>query len=100
LRFTLLCGRAVLSDSRQSKFGRNLVGGSIEIIDFGADVNRRDPLNYSVFTRQVQLGRSTKSGGISLFNKSKIYIKTFRTLLPVSITRSSSGSIYCSLLKL
>jgi hypothetical protein len=35
-----------------------------------------------------------------LFKKSKIYIKTFKTLLHVSITRSSSGSIYCSLLKL
>ena len=35
-----------------------------------------------------------------LFQKSKIYIKTFKTLLHVSITRSSSGSIYCSLLKL
>ena len=35
-----------------------------------------------------------------LFEKSKIYIKTFRTLLHVSITRSSSGSIHCSLLKL
>jgi len=34
------------------------------------------------------------------FKKSKIYIKTFKTLLHVSITRSSSGSIYCSLLKL
>ena len=35
-----------------------------------------------------------------LFKKSKIYMKTFKTLLHVSITRSSSGSIYCSLLKL
>jgi len=35
-----------------------------------------------------------------LFKKSKIYIKIFKTLLHVSITRSSSGSIYCSLLKL
>jgi len=56
-----------LSDSRQSKFGWNLAGGSIEISDFGADVNSRAPLNYSVFTRQVQLGRSTKSGGITLY---------------------------------
>ena len=30
----------------------------------------------------------------------KFYIKTFKTLLHVSITRSSSDSIYCSLLKL
>ena len=52
-----------LSDSRQSKFGRNLAGGSIVISDFDADVNSRAPLNYSVFTRQVQLGRSTFSGG-------------------------------------
>jgi len=35
-----------------------------------------------------------------LFKKSKIYIKTFKTLLHVSITRSSSGTIYGSLLKL
>jgi len=35
-----------------------------------------------------------------LFKKSKIYIKTFKMLLHVSITRSSSRSIYCSLLKL
>jgi len=50
---------------RQSKFGRNVAGGSIEISDFGADVNNRAPLNENVFTRQVQLGRSTKSGGIT-----------------------------------
>jgi len=56
-----------LSDSNQSKFGRNLAGGSIEIGDFGADVNSRGPLNYSVFTRQVQLGQSTISEGITLF---------------------------------
>ena len=31
---------------------------------------------------------------------SKIYIKTFKTILHVSITRSSSGNIYCSSLKL
>ena len=35
-----------------------------------------------------------------LFKKSKMYIKTLKTLLHVSITRSSSGSIYCSLLSL
>jgi len=33
-----------------------------------------------------------------LFKKSKIYLKTFKKLLHVSITRSSSGSIYCELL--
>ena len=35
-----------------------------------------------------------------LFKKSKIYIETLKTLLHVSITRSSSGSLLCSLLKL
>ena len=55
-----------LSDPRQSKFSRNLAGGSIEIRDFGADVNSRGPLNYGVFTRQVQLGQSTISGGITV----------------------------------
>ena len=35
-----------------------------------------------------------------LFNKSKILIKTPKTLLHVSIIRSSSDSILCSLLKL
>ena len=35
-----------------------------------------------------------------LFKKSKIYIRTFITLLHVSITRSSSGRVHCSLLKL
>jgi len=60
LCFTSLCGRAVcqISDSI------NLVGGSIEISDFGADVNSRAPLKYSVFTRQVQLGRSTNREAI------------------------------------
>ena len=53
-----------LSDSRQSKFGWNLAGGSIEISDFAADVNNRATLNYSVFTREVQLSRCTISGGI------------------------------------
>jgi len=50
----------------QSEFGRNLSGGSIEIGDFSAEVNSRGPLNFSVFTRQVQLGRSTTSEGISV----------------------------------
>ena len=35
-----------------------------------------------------------------LFKKSKIYFKTFKMFLHVLIKRSSSGSIYCSLLKL
>jgi len=54
-----------LSDSRQSKFGRNLAGGSIEIRDFGTDVTSHAPINYSIFKRQVQLGRSTTSGSIT-----------------------------------
>jgi hypothetical protein len=67
--FCILLGCvAEQSDSRRSKFGRNLAGGSIEISDFGADVNSRAPLNYSVFTRQVQLGQITISGGIALRN--------------------------------
>ena len=57
----------ILSDSRELKFFRNLAGGSIEICDFGADVNSRAPLNYSVLTRQVQLGQSTISGGIAVY---------------------------------
>ena len=35
-----------------------------------------------------------------ILKKLKIYIKTLKTLLHVSIIRSSSGSTYCSLLKL
>jgi len=31
------------SDSNQSKFGRNLAGGNIEIRDFGAEVNKSPP---------------------------------------------------------
>ena len=44
----------------------SLAGGSTEITDFGADVNNRAPLNYSVFTGQVQVGRATFSEGITL----------------------------------
>ena len=58
----LVVWQSSLSDFRQSKSGRNLAGGSIEISEFGADVNSRDSWNYSVFTTQVQLGRSTISG--------------------------------------
>ena len=36
----------------------------------------------------------------TLFKKFKIYIEALKTLLHVSILRSSSGSTYCSLLKL
>ena len=64
--FYFVVWQSSLSDSRQSKFGWNLAGGSIEISDFGADVNNRAPLNYSVFRRQVQLGQSTISGGITV----------------------------------
>ena len=53
----------------QSKFGRNLAGGSVKIGDFGADVNSHAPLNYSVFARQVQLGLRTISGGIAILYK-------------------------------
>jgi len=35
-----------------------------------------------------------------LFTKFTIYIKTLKTLLHISILRSSSGILYCSLLKL
>ena len=35
-----------------------------------------------------------------LFKKFKIYIKTLKTLLNISILRSSSGSTYCPLLNL
>jgi len=66
--FCILLGcvtRAVCQDSRKSKFGRNLAGGSIEISDFGADITSRGPLKYCVFTRQVQLGQSNISGGIT-----------------------------------
>jgi len=64
--FYFVVWQSSLSDSRQSKFGWNLAGGSIDISDLGPDANSRAPLNYSVFTRQVQLGRSAKSGGIAL----------------------------------
>ena len=64
--FYFVVWQSSLSDFRQSKFGRNLAGGSIEISDFGADVNNRAPLNYNVFTRLVQLGWTIFSGGITL----------------------------------
>ena len=43
--FYFVVWQSSLSDSRQSKFGRNLAGGSIEISDFGADVNSCTPFN-------------------------------------------------------
>ena len=49
----LVVWQSSLSDSRKSKFGCNPDGGSIEISDFGADVNNCAILNYSVFTRQL-----------------------------------------------
>ena len=64
--FTSLFGRAVCQIPRQIKFGWNLAVGSIEISDFGADVNNRAPLDHSVFTKQVQLDQSTISGGVTL----------------------------------
>ena len=70
-----------MSDSRKSKFCWNLSGDSIEISDFGADVNNRVPLNYGILTRQVQLGRSTTSGGITseilkMFENKEIKFRT------------------------
>jgi len=47
------------------QFVRLQMVSALEISDFGADVTNRAHLNYSVFTRQVQLGRSTTSGGIT-----------------------------------
>ena len=58
--------RNPLPDFRWSKFGCYLAGGSVEISDFGADVNNCAPLNYSVFMRQVQLGQGTISGTITV----------------------------------
>jgi len=76
-----------LSDSRHSKFGWNPAGGSIEISDFGADVNNRAPLNYSVFTRQVQLGQSTIWEALQ-----KYKIISFGEIKPICC-RSGSGKI-------
>ena len=42
----------------------------------------------------------TKQMHIYSFNDPKIHIKTLKTLLHVSVIRSSPGSIHCSLLKL
>ena len=64
--YTQLCGRAVCEISDSLNLIVSLAGGSIEIRDFGADVNNRAPLNYSVFTRQVQLGQGAISGGIAI----------------------------------
>jgi len=65
-----------LSDCWQSKFGWNLAAGSIEISDFGADVNSRATLNYSVLTRQVQLCQKhynlVCSGGIVIYHAQQI----------------------------
>ena len=69
-----------LSDSGQYIFGWNLAGGSIEISDFGADVNSHAPLNYSVFTRQVQLGQSTISGVIIKVSNDRTGWMTRRTV--------------------
>ena len=69
--FYFVVWQSSLSDSRQSKFGQNLAGGSIEISDIGADIYSHVPLNYSVFTRQVLFCRSTKSRGTTLVWKLK-----------------------------
>jgi len=55
-----------LSNSQQSKFSENLASSSIKIKNFSANVNNCAPLNYSVFTKQVQLSQSTISGSITL----------------------------------
>jgi len=39
--FDFVVWQSSLSDSWQSKFGLNLAGGSIEISNFSAEVNRR-----------------------------------------------------------
>jgi len=39
------CVAQQFADFQQSKFVRNLAGCSIEISDFGGDVNNRTPLN-------------------------------------------------------
>jgi len=66
-----------LSDSRLSKFCRNLAGGSTEISDFDADVNSRAPLNYSAITRQVQLGRSAFTGRIAIARVHLMYYEKY-----------------------
>jgi len=63
---TGLCGRAICQIPDGLTLVVSLAGASIEISDFGAEVNSSDPLNYSVFTMQVQLGRSTISRGITV----------------------------------
>jgi len=67
LHFTWLCGRAVSQTSDSLNLVVSLAGGSIEISDFRADVKSRAPLNYTVFTRQVQLGQGIISGGITVY---------------------------------
>ena len=79
LHFTWLCGRTVCQISDSLNLVVSLAGGSIEISDFGAEVNNHTLLNYSVFTRQVQLGQSTISGGITIASYCKFSTFCFIT---------------------
>jgi hypothetical protein len=79
-----------LSDYRQSKFGWNLAGGSIEISGFGADVNNRAPLNYSVLKKQVQLGQSTNSGGITF-----LFVKITEEKKLATVAGKNIFLLYC-----
>jgi len=65
LYFASLCGGTVCQISDRLNLVVSLAGGSIEIGDLGDYVNNSAPLNYGVFTRQVQLGQGTISGGIT-----------------------------------
>jgi len=97
--FYFIVWQSSLSDFRQSKFGQNLAGGSIEISDFGADVNSRTPLNYCVFTRQVQLGRSTISGGITV-QITSLHAVSLSIILQcpfISLLHIAVNNILCSL---
>ena len=59
-------------------------------VDSASDINEYQEFNY------VITHTNTCTYKYILFKKSKIYIKTFKTLLHFSITRPSSGSIYCA----
>ena len=63
--FSLLRGGTICQVSDGPNLVVSLDGGSIEVSGFGADVNNCAPLNYSVFTRQVQLAQGTILGGIT-----------------------------------
>jgi len=75
--------------------------GNFEIVDLFMLFNITYRLfNYTQQHMYTHAHTHTQTHIYILFMKSKIYIKIFKTLLHVSITRSASGSIYCSLLKL